>query len=75
MNPALRGLAEDGVDFSKLAPEQIVMQWMNHHLKKAKCPRKANNFTSDIQDSEIYAILMGQIAKGSNRTCACACAY
>lgn len=49
-------------DLMKMSPEAILLRWVNHHLERAGTPRRANNFTSDITDSEIYSHLMRQIA-------------
>ena len=38
------------------------MHWFNYHLKKMGHKRQLKNFTSDIQDSENYAILLRRIA-------------
>ncbi|XP_026286397.1 plastin-2 [Frankliniella occidentalis] len=49
-------------DLMKMSPEAILLRWVNHHLERAGTPRRANNFTSDITDSEVYSLLMKQIA-------------
>ncbi|XP_014672031.1 PREDICTED: fimbrin-like [Priapulus caudatus] len=49
-------------DVKKLTPEQILLRWVNHHLSNAGVERRVNNFTSDIQDSEVYTHLLRQIA-------------
>jgi septal ring factor EnvC (AmiA/AmiB activator) len=45
-----------------LPPEQLLLRWFNYHLKNAGHGRVVGNFSSDIQDSENYAVLLGQIA-------------
>jgi len=45
-----------------MTPEQAILHWVNYHLKKANCMRHVKNFTTDITDSESYAILMRRIA-------------
>jgi hypothetical protein len=37
-------------------------QWFNYHLKKSGNGNRVKNFTTDIQDSVSYAILLRQIA-------------
>jgi hypothetical protein len=63
--PELFRLLLDGEkleDLLKLTPEQILLRWLNYHLKAAGNPRKATNFASDLSDSEILTIVMNQIA-------------
>lgn len=49
-------------DLMALPVEQILLRWMNYHLKKAGSPRRVNNFGKDIMDSEAYTIVINQIA-------------
>jgi len=63
--PGLARLLEDGEtleDLMALPIEQILLRWMNYHLKAAGHPRRVNNFGKDIKDSECYTILINQIA-------------
>ena len=53
---------EELSDLQKMSPETILLRWVNHHLERAGSNRRVHNFTSDIKDSEVYAILMKQIA-------------
>ncbi|XP_064635639.1 plastin-1-like [Lineus longissimus] len=64
-NPNLAALLLDGEtmdDLKALTPEQLLLRWVNYHLEKAQCNRRMNNFSSDIMDSEIYTVLLKQIA-------------
>lgn len=64
-HPYLIRLLEPGEtleDLLKLSPEQILLRWFNYHLKNAGHPRRVNNFTSDIKDSENYTVLLNQLA-------------
>jgi len=64
-HPELFRLLEPGEeigDLLKLPPDQILLRWFNYHLKKAGHPRKVNNFSKDITDSECYTILLNQLA-------------
>jgi len=64
-HPYLVRLLEPGEtlqDLLKLSPEQILLRWFNYHLKNAGHPRRVNNFTTDIKDSENYTILLNQLA-------------
>ena len=62
--PELIVLLNDGealTDFMRLPPEQILLRWVNYHLKKGGSARVCSNFSGDIKDSEIYTVLMNQI--------------
>lgn len=64
-HPELYHLLEPGETletFSCLPSEQILLRWINYHLKGAGSNRRVNNFGSDISDSEAYTILLKQIA-------------
>jgi plastin-3 len=63
--PGLVRLLRDGeslADLQKLSPEQILIRWVNYHLQNADIDRRLTNFTTDVQDSEIYTHLLKQIA-------------
>jgi plastin-1 len=63
-HPELFRLLEPGEtieDLLKLSPEQILLRWFNYHLKKAGSPKRVNNFSGDIKDSEAYTILLNQL--------------
>ena len=49
-------------DFMKLSPEQILIRWVNYHLRKSPCDRQIENFSGDIKDSIVYIHLLNQIA-------------
>lgn len=64
-NPNIACLLEEGEsleDLLKLSPEQLLLRWVNYHLRKAGSNKRINNFSGDIKDSEAYAILLNQIA-------------
>jgi len=73
-HPELYRLLEPGEtieDLLKLPADQILLRWFNYHLRAAGHPRRVNNFSSDIKDSECYTILLYQIApksKGVDKT-------
>ncbi|KAL4085552.1 hypothetical protein PRIC1_015144 [Phytophthora ramorum] len=48
--------------FMKLPPDQILLRWMNYHLKAAGHPKKVTNFSSDVQDATAYSVLLHHIA-------------
>lgn len=63
--PQLVRLLEDGEsleDLLKLPAEQLLIRWVNFHLKAAESKRRISNFSSDIKDSEVYTILLNQIS-------------
>ena len=52
--PEIMRLAEEGeqlTDLLKLPPEQILIRWINYHLKKKKQDRRVNNLGGDLKDS------------------------
>jgi len=64
-HPEMFRLLEPGEDINdllKLPPDQILLRWVNYHLKKAGSPKRINNFSGDIKDSEAYTILLNQLA-------------
>lgn len=64
-HPGLILLLEEGEtldDLFKLSPEQILLRWVNYHLRNSGCDRQIANFTSDISDSVAYFHLLSQIA-------------
>jgi len=63
--PGLVSLLREGEELSelmKLSPEQLLLRWVNYQLEKAGSIRRANNFSGDIKDSEIYTELLAQVA-------------
>jgi len=65
LHPELYRLLEDDEtleQFLRLPPEQILLRWVNYHLKAANWPRRVANFSGDVKDAENYAVLLAQIA-------------
>ncbi|KAL3424375.1 fimbrin [Phlyctema vagabunda] len=65
LHPELYRLLEEDEtleQFLRLPPEQILLRWVNFHLKAANWPRRVQNFSSDVKDAENYTVLLAQIA-------------
>nr|CAB3450203.1 unnamed protein product [Digitaria exilis] len=45
-----------------LAPDKMLLKWMNFHLKKAGYKKTVTNFSSDVKDGEAYAYLLSTLA-------------
>ncbi|CAK9168591.1 unnamed protein product [Ilex paraguariensis] len=63
--PQLVELVEESNDVEELiglAPEKVLLKWMNFHLKKAGYKKPVTNFSSDLKDGEAYAYLLNVLA-------------
>ncbi|XP_022727933.1 fimbrin-5-like [Durio zibethinus] len=63
--PQLVELVDDSQDVEELlglAPEKVLLKWMNFHLKKAGYEKQVTNFSSDLKDGEAYAYLLNALA-------------
>ncbi|KAK3423889.1 hypothetical protein EUGRSUZ_F00638 [Eucalyptus grandis] len=63
--PQLVELVDDSKDVEELmglAPEKVLLRWMNFHLKKAGYKKTVSNFSSDVKDGEAYAYLLNVLA-------------
>ncbi|OVA09239.1 Calponin homology domain [Macleaya cordata] len=63
--PQLVELVNDSKDVEELlglAPEKILLKWMNFHLIKAGYKKPITNFSTDLKDGEAYAYLLNVLA-------------
>ncbi|VVA90804.1 unnamed protein product [Arabis nemorensis] len=63
--PQLVELVEENQDVDELmglAPEKLLLKWMNFHLKKAGYEKQVSNFSSDVKDGEAYAYLLNALS-------------
>ncbi|XP_037531340.1 plastin-3 [Nematolebias whitei] len=67
-NEALAALLEEGESLEalmKLSPEELLLRWVNFHLKKTGMT--ISNFSGDIKDSKAYFHLLEQIAPDGSK--------
>ncbi|XWS09729.1 hypothetical protein CRYUN_Cryun39dG0014300 [Craigia yunnanensis] len=64
--PQLVELVEDSnadvEELMGLAPEKVLLKWMNFHLNKAGYEKTVSNFSSDVKDAKAYAYLLNVLA-------------
>ncbi|XVF70769.1 hypothetical protein PTKIN_Ptkin11bG0188900 [Pterospermum kingtungense] len=64
--PQLVELVEDSnadiEELMGLAPEKVLLKWMNFHLKKGGYEKTVSNFSSDLKDAKAYAYLLNLLA-------------
>ncbi|CAN8258149.1 unnamed protein product [Cochlearia groenlandica] len=64
-NPQLIEVVEEFQDVEELmsiAPEKLLLKWMNFQLKKAGYEKQVTNFSSDVKDGRAYEYLLNAIA-------------
>lgn len=63
--PQLVELVSDNKEVEELmslAPEKLLLKWMNFHLSKAGYKKPITNFSTDLKDGEAYAYLLNVLA-------------
>ncbi|KAK9005153.1 hypothetical protein V6N11_042599 [Hibiscus sabdariffa] len=64
--PQLVELVEDSnadvEELMGLAPEKVLLKWMNFHLNKAGYEKTVTNFSSDVKDAKAYTYLLNVLA-------------
>uniref|UniRef100_UPI0037E9643E plastin-1-like isoform X2 n=1 Tax=Semicossyphus pulcher TaxID=241346 RepID=UPI0037E9643E len=63
---ALLGDGESLEHLMSLAPEELLLRWVNYHLRNAGT-QTIGNFSDDIKDSRAYFYLLDQIAQHEER--------
>ncbi|KAA8544500.1 hypothetical protein F0562_022460 [Nyssa sinensis] len=53
---------KDVEELMGLAPEKVLLKWMNFHLKKAGYKKTVTDFSSNLKDGEAYAYLLNVLA-------------
>ncbi|KAJ3694647.1 hypothetical protein LUZ60_000024 [Juncus effusus] len=53
---------KDLEELMSLAPDKMLLKWMNFHLKKAGYKKTVTNFSTDVKDGEAYAYLLNALA-------------
>lgn len=64
--PEIMRLAEEGeslADLNKLAPEKLLIRWVNFHLKQAGQERRIANLGQDLKDSFALFHVLNQLDK------------
>ena len=64
-HPELLELGLEADELAKLSaahPEELLLRWVNFHLRNAGSELQMTNFTSDVQDSAIYTTLLHHFA-------------
>ena len=54
---------EEAEDLAKLSAEEILIRWINFHLKNSGSSKRVSNLGSDVKDSEAYTLLLNQLDK------------
>ncbi|KAE8726419.1 Fimbrin-5 [Hibiscus syriacus] len=62
------GHLQDIEELMGLAPEKVLLRWMNYHLKKGGYEIIVTNFSSDVKDAKAYACLLNILAPEHGNT-------
>lgn len=64
-HPELYLLADDNEPedlIYKLPPEDLLLRWLNYHLRRGNYGKVVKNYHSDLMDCEAYTVLLPQVA-------------
>jgi len=64
-------LCEEGEELTTLQsmqPEQILVRWVNFHLKKEGVDKRINNLGKDLADSEAYIHLLHSLDSSTDKS-------
>ncbi|CAM0878928.1 unnamed protein product [Alopecurus aequalis] len=54
--------SKEAEELVTLAPDKMLLKWMNFHIKKAGYKKTVTNFSTDVKDGEAYAYLLSALA-------------
>jgi plastin-1 len=64
--PEIAVLKKEDEDVEKLftlKPKEILLRWLNYHLRKNEKTKQVSNFTSDLKDIEAYLCVFNDISE------------
>ncbi|KAF6166926.1 hypothetical protein GIB67_037439 [Kingdonia uniflora] len=56
--PQLMQIVDTDKGSVRLAPEKLLLEWINYHLKRARPAKRITNFSVDLKDGVAYAYLL-----------------
>ena len=57
----MQRLKQGNEDLKKANPDQILVKWINYHLRKAKTGKVISNLGKDLQDSKALLYLLNRL--------------
>lgn len=60
--------SKEAEELVTLAPDKMLLKWMNFHIKKAGYKKTVTNFSTDVKDGEAYAYLLSALAPEHSST-------
>uniref|UniRef100_A0A453NZ61 Calponin-homology (CH) domain-containing protein n=1 Tax=Aegilops tauschii subsp. strangulata TaxID=200361 RepID=A0A453NZ61_AEGTS len=64
----LHDVIQEAEELVNLAPDKMLLKWMNFHIKKAGYKKTVTNFSTDVKDGEAYAYLLSALAPEHSST-------